>query len=84
MSKLSLDLSKLGGTIEGDAADVLKFLTSAEVTVTAKAPKAIAALTVAVGAIKQFLADGETGNLVAALQQVKPVIGDVEDFIATL
>jgi len=84
MPTISVDLSKAEAKIEGDAAVVLAFLLKTELKLTSKGPVAIAALGVLVAAVEQFLSDADTGNLAAAIAQVKPVIGDVKSFIATL
>jgi hypothetical protein len=83
-STISVDLSKAEVKLEGAAADVLAFLTKTELKISGKGPVAVAALGVLVAAVEQFMADASTGNLVAAVQQVQPVIGDVKSFIATL
>jgi hypothetical protein len=84
MSKISVDLSKAEATIEGDAAVVLAFLVKAELKLANRGPAAIAALGVLVAATEQFLTDADTGNFIAAIQQVKPFVADMKSFIATL
>lgn len=76
-----INLSKVEGTIECEAKDAFEWLTKEGVKVTEGGPKAIAALGVLLGAVDQELSDASTGNVAAAIEQIKPVWNDVKTFL---
>jgi hypothetical protein len=93
MSKLSVDLQKYAGIVEGDAEKVLAFLTKGEVKVTATAPKAIAGLAVILAAVDRALGDATAAaanpttlvlNLGTDAADLKAVWSDVKSFIDSL
>lgn len=79
---ITVSLEKFGLKLEADAKDVLTFLTKEGVKIAEGGPKAIAALGVLLAAVEKFLADGDTGNLVAAIADIKPVWADLKAFVA--
>lgn len=83
-AKVKITLKGIVGDIETEAGDALAFLTKETVKIGTTAPKAVAGLGVLLGAVNAFLADANTGNLIAAIQQIKPVYGDMKDFVADL
>jgi hypothetical protein len=92
-NKLSIDLKAIEGAFEGEAVKVLKWLNSADVKVTASAPKGIAGLAVLVGAIDKALNDGVglaenptsiVLNLGTDVADVKAVWSDSKALLATV
>jgi hypothetical protein len=82
--KTKLTLGTVVSDIEGKAKDVLEWLTKETVKIAQGGPRAIAALGVLLGAVEQFFSDGSTGNLTAALNDIKPVWADLKAFAADL
>jgi hypothetical protein len=81
---MKITLKGAEAAIECDAKEALAWLTKEGVKVDKNGPRALAGLGVLIGAAEQFLADAEAGNLIGAVQQIKPVIGDVKTFVADL
>jgi hypothetical protein len=82
MAKLSL--TSIEGTIEADASDALVWLTKEGIKLSQGGPKALAALGVLLAAVKLELASVGSGNLAAAIEEIKPVFTDVEVFVGDL
>jgi hypothetical protein len=83
MVKVTLT-TKVENAIEVGAGDALAFLTKEGVKLASGGPKALAALGVLLGAVDQELSAAQTGNIAAAIQDVKPVWADVKAFVAEL
>jgi hypothetical protein len=79
---MSITLQKIESTIEGDAGTLLAWLTKEGVKIAQGGPRAIAALGVLLAAVQQFLSDANSSNLVAAIEQIKPVWNDLKSFVA--
>jgi len=79
MAKLTL--SKIALDVESDASVALTWLTKEGVKLAQGGPRALAALGVLLGAVKQELAAAGSGNLTAAIAEVKPVFSDLEAFV---
>jgi hypothetical protein len=82
MAKLTL--GGIIGTIEADAKDAFIWITKEGIKIAQGGPRAIAALGVLLSAVEQFLSDGETANLAAAVAMIKPVWDDLKAFAETV
>jgi hypothetical protein len=81
---VTVELTKIKGELVADAKEALAFLTKEAVKIAQGGPRAIAALGVLLGAVKQFIADGEAANLIAAIADIKQAWADLEIFAADL
>lgn len=82
MAKLTL--KGVVSDIEADAGEALIFLTKEGTKLAQGGPRGLAALAVLLGAVDKELADAQSGNVAAAIADIKPVWPDVKALAADL
>jgi hypothetical protein len=81
MSKISVDLSKAGVKLEGEASEIMAFLNKTEVKIQNSTPKALAGLGVLISATDKALSDVSAGAANPVTLAVA-IPGDIADFKA--